>query len=100
MQTPKYTIVWDNNAKEDLKIIYTFNKKNFSLKFAKEIRDKIYKAVGGIVFLEQWQKDEILGDPYRRIIVSHYKICYLVKNEKVYILLVFDTRQDPVKYKL
>ncbi|WP_075343327.1 type II toxin-antitoxin system RelE/ParE family toxin [Tenacibaculum agarivorans] len=102
MSKPKQIVpIWDNYAKEDLKRIYKFNKKYFSLEFAKKIRDEIYQRVGDIVFLEQWQKDDILGEPYRRVVIRHYKIVYRVVNkEKIYILMVFDTRRDPIEYKL
>lgn len=95
------SLIWDDNAKEDLKHIYIFNKKVISLEYAKKIRTEIYEAVGEIVFLRQWQEDEVLGDPYRRIIIGNYKIAYLVKENKgIYILMVFDSRQDPAKYTL
>ena len=94
-------LVWDKIAKEDLKKIYKFNKENFSINFAKKVGVEIYNQVGAIVFLEQWQEDEILGLPYRRIIIRNYKIVYLVKNNNlIYILAIFDTRQDPIKYKI
>jgi plasmid stabilization system protein ParE len=93
--------VWDNLAKEDLKEIYKFNEKNFSIDFAKKVRDEILQKVSEIVFLKQWQEDEVLKTPYRRIIVRNYKIVYLIKGENlIYILMVFDTRQDPIKYSL
>jgi len=94
-------IVWDNKAKEDLKVIYTFNKKTVSLEFALKIRKQIYQKVGEIIFLKQWQEDELLGTPYRRIIIGNYKVVYKIKNKTlIYILLVFDTRQDPIKHKV
>jgi len=94
-------LVWDILAKEDLKNIYKFNKKHFSIEFAKKVSATIYNQVGSIVFLKQWQEDEILGLPYRRILTRNYKIIYRVKNNNlIYILAIFDTRQDPSKYKL
>lgn len=95
------TIIWDDFAKADLKTIYNFNKNNFSLEFAKRIRKEIYDIIGNITYIEQWQKDEILGKPYRRILLKNYKIVYSEKNKNsIYILMVFDTRQDPIKYKI
>ncbi len=94
-------IVWDNKAKEDLKGIYKFNKKTLSLEFALKIRKQIYQKVGEIAFLEQWQEDELLGSPYRRIVIGNYKVVYKIKSKNlIYILMVFDTRQNPVKYKI
>lgn len=97
----KIKIVWDSLAKEDLKKIYQFNKNNFSIEFAKKVHEEIYQIVSDIVFTKQWQEDEILKTPYRRMVVRDYKIVYQIKNnEIIYILMIFDTRQDPKKYRL
>ncbi|HLV23429.1 MAG TPA: type II toxin-antitoxin system RelE/ParE family toxin [Moheibacter sp.] len=99
--TQQISPIWNDAAKEDLKRIYEFNKNIFSVEFARKINNEIYDAVGNISYLNQWQKDEILGEPYRRIIVRHYKIVYRVKDEqRIYILLIFDARQNPSKYKV
>lgn len=101
MKKHPISIIWENNAKADLKRIYKFNKNAFSIEFAQKIRDEIYEVVGGIIFLEQWQEDEILEENYRRIIIRHYKIVYRI-NEKhsIHILMIFDVRQNPSKYEL
>lgn len=100
MANSSIKLIWDNLAKEDLKTIFKFNKKNFSMSYAVKVRDDIYQKVSAIVFLEQWQEDELLGVPYRRIIIGNYKVVYKIKNKSlIYILMVFDTRQDPRKYK-
>ena len=97
----KISIFWDDVAKADLKKIYNFNKKNFSIEFAKKITVDIYKIIENITFVEQWQKDEILGGSFRRILLKNYKIVYTEKSKnKIYILMVFDTRQNPKKYKI
>jgi len=97
----KIKITWDKYAREDLKKNYKFNKKTFSKKFALRIRDEIYDTVGNITFLDQWQKDEITGKSYRRIIVRHYKIVYKIKSkDSIFVLMIFDTRQEATTYKL
>lgn len=96
----KLKIVWDDFAKNDLKNIYRFNKKHFSNEFAIKVRSEIYTAVGNIVFIEQWQKDDILNSSARRIIVRDYKIVYLINNKnQINILMIFDTRQNPSNFK-
>ena len=93
--------IWDDSAKDSFRLIYEFNKRFFSVEFAIKIRNEIYNAVSEITYLEQWQEDEILGKPYRRIIVGNYKIVYKIKDEQtIYVLLIFDARQNPQKYKL
>lgn len=36
---------------------------------------------------------------YRKLIESHYKITYRVGRTKIYIIRIFDTRQNPNKNK-
>lgn len=94
-------VVWDDFAKSDLRKIYKFNKENFSIDYAKKLQLEIYQTISETVFNKQWQVDEILGEPYRRIVKSNYKIVYKLSSKNIfYILMVFDTRQDPNKYKL
>lgn len=93
--------IWNDNAKKDFRLIYEFNKNIFSVEFAHKIRDEIYNAISEIAYVQQWQEDEILGKPYRRIIVGNYKIVYKIKDEQtIYIMLIFDARQNPMKYKI
>lgn len=46
----KIKIIWDDFAKEDLKIIYKFNKKKFSVEFAQKVHQEIYDAVQILLF--------------------------------------------------
>lgn len=92
-------IIWDNNAKTDLKLIYDFIKLK-SLQGAKNVINDIVTNTKNIKFTKQYQVDEILGEPYRRIIVRNYKIIYKIHSEsEIRILQIFDTRQNPIKLK-
>ena len=69
--------------------------------YAKKVQTEIFKSISDTIYNKQWQADEILGDPYRRMIRGHYKVVYKISTNNIYyILMVFDTRQDPDKYKL
>ncbi|MCB9201991.1 MAG: type II toxin-antitoxin system RelE/ParE family toxin [Flavobacteriales bacterium] len=92
-------IIWDILAKEDLKSIFDFNKTNFSEIFASQTLDEIVQKVESVQFLKQFQEDDILGQPYRRIIVKNYKIIYTVKGNTIQILQIFDVRQNPSKMR-
>ncbi|MNL51362.1 hypothetical protein D3C87_1744550 [compost metagenome] len=51
-----------------------------------------------IHFVEQYQVDEFLGEPYRRMIIRDYKIIYKIHSQtEIRILQIFDTRQNPIK---
>lgn len=98
MQKP-INIFWDNQAKADLKLTFEFIKLN-SLQGAKNVVRDIVDQSRNIHFIEQYQVDEILGEPFRRIIVRDYKIIYKIHYEyEIRILQIFDTRQNPIKLK-
>ena len=98
MQKP-INIFWDNQAKADLKLIFEFIKLN-SPQGAKNVVRDIVAQSRRIHFIEQYQVDEILGEPFRRMIVRDYKIIYKIHSEyEIRILQIFDTRQNPIKLK-
>lgn len=98
MQKP-INIHWDNGAKSDLKLIFEFIKIK-SLQGAKNVVKDIVKQSKNIHYLEQYQVDEILGEPYRRMIVRDYKIIYKIHSEtEIRILQIFDTRQNPINLR-
>jgi addiction module RelE/StbE family toxin len=98
MQKP-IIILWDNQAKADLKLIFEFIKLK-SLQGAKNVIRDIVAQSKDIHFVKQYQVDEFLGEPYRRMIVRDYKIIYKIHSEtEIRILQIFDTRQSPIKIK-
>ncbi|PCH75967.1 MAG: hypothetical protein COB98_07590 [Flavobacteriaceae bacterium] len=92
---------WSENAKDDLRMIFDrVKRKTSSEKLAKNVVNEIYSAGISIKFSTQYQIDEILNKPYRRIIVSHYKIIYKAVTKKhIRILEVFDTYQNPIRLR-
>jgi plasmid stabilization system protein ParE len=98
MQKP-IKILWDIQAKADLKLIFEFNKLK-SLQGAKNVIRDIVAQSNNIYFVEQYQVDECLGEPYRRMIVRDYKIIYKIHSAtEISILQIFDNSQNPVKLK-
>ncbi|GGA80741.1 plasmid stabilization protein [Flavobacterium palustre] len=96
MQKP-ITILWDNQAKADLKLIFEFIRIQ-SPQGAKNVINDIVAQSKNIHFVEQYQEDEFLGEPFRRMIVRDYKIIYKIHSEtEIRILQIFDTRQDQFK---
>ncbi len=92
-------ILWDNEAKADLKLIFEYLKLK-SEQVAKNVIKDIISQSKSIHYTEQYQLDEFLGEPFRRMIVRNYKIIYKVQNDtEIRILQIFDTRQNPVKLK-
>ncbi|WP_298115297.1 type II toxin-antitoxin system RelE/ParE family toxin [Flavobacterium sp.] len=92
-------ILWDNHAKADLKLIFEFIKLKSPQGAKNVIRDIIIQSKS-IHFTEQYQVDEFLGEPYRRMVVRNYKIIYKIQSEsEIRILQIFDTRQNPTRFK-
>ena len=98
MQKP-IKILWDIQAKADLKLIFEFIQLK-SLKGAKNVIRDIVAQSKNIHFVQQYQVDEFLGEPYRRMIVRDYKIIYKIHSEtEIRILQIFDTRQNSINLK-
>lgn len=98
MQKP-IRILWDNQAKADLKLIFDFLQLK-SPQGAKKVINDIVNQSKNIHFASQYQVDEFLGEPYRRMIVRDYKIIYKIHSEtEIRILQIFDTRQHQSRLK-
>ena len=92
-------ILWDDQAKADLKLIFEFIKLK-SAQGAKNVIKDIVVQTKDIHFVEQYQVDEFLGEPYRRMIIRDYKIIYKIHSDtEIRILQIFDTRQNSIKLK-
>ncbi|WP_427875779.1 type II toxin-antitoxin system RelE/ParE family toxin [Flavobacterium sp. MMS24-S5] len=72
--------------------MYNYYKEK-SVQGANNIKNEILNATKNIRFSEQYQNDEIEPE-CRRIIVSDYKILYLVEDEVIYISKIFSTKRD------
>lgn len=83
-------VVWTRQARESLNTILDY--RYMEIPSARKIvRKDIIDASKQIVFLKQYQKDDIFPE-YRRIVVRDYKVLYNEINGIVYILNVVCTR--------
>jgi len=91
----KLKVIWSDRAKMQLRSIHDYIKyKLKSPQGAKSVKQDILETSKSIVFTEQYEVDEIQPE-YRRMLVRHYKILYKEKQNKIYILAIFDTLQSP-----
>ena len=92
---------WSNEAKADLKRIFEIILDHTSSELsARNVIKDILQKTKNLAFTEQYQIDEYLGMPYRRMIVRHYKIIYKVQSKsEIRILQIFDSRQSPNKHR-
>ncbi len=93
-------IIWSESAKNDLHDIYEYYSM-FSIDAANDIIDKIMDSVS----LLKYPKNENIGqfdefnEKFRRIISGNYKIFYYPVDNKILIVRIFDSRQDPARSK-
>jgi plasmid stabilization system protein ParE len=91
---------WSLKAEKDLETIFEYVKeKTSSENIALNVVNDIFETAIDIHFIDQFQVDEFLGKPFRRIIVRNYKVIYRSKNEnEIRILRVFSTYQNPKNF--
>ena len=87
--------------------ISVFNDNLYGASKSKEIIDDIFKELEilenlTINFTEIGAIDEEfihLKYEYRKLVINHYKITYRKGKSAIYIVRIFDTRQNPSKNK-
>lgn len=101
MTKKKISVVWSDEAKADLKYIHDrILRKTKSVTNAGNVKRDIIKASKAIDYVRQFQEDEFLGNPYRRIIVRHFRMVYLPDSESsILVLEVFDSYTEPGKLR-
>ncbi|WP_181369438.1 type II toxin-antitoxin system RelE/ParE family toxin [Flavobacterium album] len=93
-------VIWSKRSIKSLNKIWIFYAEKAGVAVADRIVEEIISESESIVFATQFQIEEYLEKGYRRAIVRHFKIIYLVRNNEFRIYNIFDSRQNPKKYKL
>ena len=93
-----YKVKWTSNAKEDLLSIVAYIKED-SPTIAREVYQKIKKKADSSNFspsrgrvVPELQKEGVTM--YRELIGSPWRIMYKVDSDTVYIMAIFDSRQN------
>ena len=93
-----YKVKWTSNAKEDLLNIVDYIKKD-SLSVARKVYGKVKEKAQSINFfplrgrvVPELQKEGITI--YRELLAKPYRIMYKIENDTVYIMAIFDSRQN------
>ena len=98
----KYEVVWTSDALNDLDEVYEFIAQKSIQRAIKTVEAILDQADQLITHPYSGQKEEglqHLSDNYRYLVKDHYKTIYQVLEQRVVIIQVFDTRQDPSKMK-
>lgn len=96
-------VFWTDFAKSELKNIFDYHKEKVSVKIAKQIVEQIVVTADELKsFPEMGAVEELLQsspENFRYIINTNYKIIYWINKtkERIEIVDVFDTRQNPIK---
>lgn len=96
-------VIWSARAQKDISNIadYLSNK---SIEAAENVIANILNCeryfLDDVFFSGQIQPTKSRRNDYHYLIEGHYKIIYYRKLKNVFIVKVFDTRQDPNKLKL
>ncbi|WP_046757614.1 type II toxin-antitoxin system RelE/ParE family toxin [Kordia jejudonensis] len=84
MTVKKIQVVWSTQAKTDLQDIFNWVKeKTTSVHLASNVVNDIIKSSNHIIFTDQYQVEEFLGEPFRRIIVRHYKLICKAESKTI-----------------
>lgn len=98
-----YHIIWSKTARQDMKAIALYYKKEISKIAAQHIIEAIQFEARRLLhmpFIGQIETS-LIDEPkeYRYLISGNYKIIYHLNKDKIRINCVFDCRQDPNKLK-
>lgn len=97
-------IVWNEQAKLQIENIFKFNQAIFGTPKAIQVIQSIKQHISLLKLFPQMGSIEqnIVSEiyPYRYLIKKHCKIYYTIESDYIYIMLIWDTRQDPEKLRI
>lgn len=92
-----YRVIWDNSAKESLKLIVQYIRKE-SPSAAKKVRAELLKLTASLKKLpERFSVEPYLehkGKQYRSVTKWSYKIIYRIGEKEVRVLEILHTSRD------
>ena len=96
-----YKVIWSDIAKEQLKEIYKYIKKDSEIS-AKKVRTQILLstrllATGKEIYKADELKEDNKGS-YRAYIIYSYRITYKIETDTIQILRVRHTSREPLKH--
>jgi plasmid stabilization system protein ParE len=97
-----YTIIWDNEAINNLETILKYVAKRsvfFAGKVGNEILSSIEKLAANHTIGPEEESLKKYNLGHRYLAYAHYKIIYVVHGDKIFVSTIFDTRQKLPKAK-
>jgi len=101
VKSKKYEVLWSELAKNQLKDVYKFIKKD-SPKAAKEVKNKILASTKVLETGKEIYKSDLLklnnNGSYRAYVIYSYRIVYKINTNTIDILRIRHTSREPLEY--
>ena len=95
-------LVWDKEALDHLKSIYSFLKTEDNLAYANEVKNAILKTVKELVsnpFIFEQDRFKFDNDgSFRAFEKFKYHVVYKITEDQIRILRIRHTSREPIKY--
>lgn len=97
------TIFWTDFAQIELNKIYTYYREKAGIRIAKKLVTGIYNQTVKLIEQPEIGQSEPLlktrKEDFRYLVYKNYKVIYWIntKENRIEIIDVFDTRQNPIK---
>ena len=96
----KRTIIFSKNAEQSLANILEY----LEFKWSTKVKEQFIKKLDQSVYLIQtnpdtFPKSKINKNQYRCVVTKQTTLYYRYNSKEIWILSLFDTRQDPTKIK-
>ncbi len=89
----KFSVFWTTQAEADIDSIYSWLFERWPAA-ANKVVGEIFDAAESLVFAAQYQEEKFVSGT-RRMVVGNYKIIYTTQETNLYVVRIFDTRQNP-----
>lgn len=95
-----YKVIWDNQAKLELKDICQYLKEK-SPEASEKVRKEIIKTVAGLITMpERFEVFALAGKNYRSILKWRYRIIYEIRENEIWILKIIHTSRSSQEIKI
>ncbi|MFN0050183.1 MAG: type II toxin-antitoxin system RelE/ParE family toxin [Cytophagales bacterium] len=92
-----YEIIYSENFVSDLKLVLDYLNYNWSEKVALNFLDQIEKSLNQITNMPESGIKTKTINIFRVLVTKHNSLFYRISNNRIELLNLFDTRQNPLK---
>ena len=94
-------IVWSDSADRDMAQVYAYLESQ-SYRAARHFLRRLFAALDALTEMPRMGKvSDIETDrQYRELVIEHHKVFYYLEDDRIFIVPLWDTRQDPTKFFL